>query len=55
MLPDFSAEVSKGWSSYIQSAYGIGESVEDSSAVQDTETLVISDDEEARGAQARFC
>ena len=40
---------------YIQSTYGIGESVEDSSAVQDTETMVVSDDKEARGAQAGFC
>ena len=54
-LLDFRAEVHEGWSRYIQSTYGIGESVEDSSAVQDTETLVVSDDEEARGAQARFC
>ena len=49
-LPDFRAEVREGWSRYIQSTYGIGESVEDSSAVQDTETLVVFDDEEARGA-----
>ena len=53
--PKFRAEVREGWSRYIQSTYGIGESVEDSSAVQDKETLVVSDDEEARGAQARFC
>ena len=54
-LQDFRAEVREGWSRYIQSTYGIGESVEDSGAVQGTETLVVSDDEEARGAQAKFC
>ena len=44
------AEVRKGWSSHIESIYGTGESVEDSSAVHDTETLVISDHEEAPAA-----
>ena len=47
MLPDFRAEVLKGWSSNIESTYGTEESVEDSSVVHDTETLVVSDDEEA--------
>ena len=41
-LPDFNAEVRRlvreGWSRYIESTYGTGESVEDSSAVHDTET-----------------
>ena len=54
-LPDFSSEVCEGWSSYIESTYGTEESVEGSRAVHDTETLVVSDDEEAPGAQARFC
>ena len=44
----------EGWNSYIESTYGIGESVEDSSAVHNTETLVVSDDEEAPGAQATW-
>ena len=54
VLPDFRAEVREGWSCYIESTYGTGESV-GSSAVHDTETLVDSDDVEAPGAQARFC
>ena len=51
VLPDFKAEVRKGWSIYIESTYGTGELVEDSSVVHDTETLVVSDDEEAPDAQ----
>ena len=50
VLPDFRAEVREGWSSYIELTYGIVESVEDSSAVQDTEMLVVSDDEKAPSA-----
>ena len=53
MLPDL-AEVREGWSRCIESTYGIGELVEDSSAVHDKEIMVVSDDEEAPGAQARF-
>ena len=34
---------------------GTGESVEGSSAVHGTGTLVVSDDEKAPGAEARFC
>ena len=46
-LPDFRAGVREGWSSYIKSTYGAGISVKDSIAVHDTETLVVSNAEEA--------
>ena len=39
----------------LQFTYGIGDSVEESSAMYDSEMLVVSDDEEAPGSQARFC
>ena len=37
VLPDFRAEVCEGWSGYFESTYGTSESVEDSSAVHDTD------------------
>ena len=55
MILGFRCKGAGGWSCYIESTYGTEESVEDTSAVHDTETLVVSDDNEAPGAQARFC
>ena len=52
--PDFRSEVREGWSSYIESTYGTGQSVKGSSAVHNTETLVGSHDEEAPSAQQDF-
>ena len=45
----------EGWSHYIELTYSIGALVENGSAVHYTEMLVVSDDEEAPGTQARFC
>ena len=46
---DFRSEVREGWIRYIKST--CGESVEEWSAVNDTETLVVSDDGEAPAAR----